>query len=156
MSAVFPGSKGRSKLKRQTACEDGGEGKTTSAKQLCEDLKGLSDLSTFEGYGPTQSRFIHGRYGCALVAFESRHRLNRFNQGTASYNQQIPSVEVAELRQALQVNCRHRALPLSSLPCLLQHRQLKQGQESDVSMRQMLDSGPENHSEGFVLTGRDL
>ena len=68
----------------------------------------------------------------------------------------IPSVEVAELRQAHQVNCRHRALPLSSLPCLLQHRQLKQGQESDVSMRQMLDSGPENHSEGFVLTGRDL
>lgn len=98
-------------MKKQTAepaYKDGREGKTT----LCEDLKVLSDPNISEVYGRTQSHFTHGRYWCAPVAFQSCHRLNRFNQGTANYNPQIPSVGVAELGEAHQVNCKHCSSPL--------------------------------------------
>lgn len=60
--------------------------------------------------------------------------------GTATYNHQIPSVEVAELRgSSSELQTPHFPISLASLSSTTQA--VKTGPESDVSLRQMLDSG---------------
>lgn len=78
----------------------------------------------------------------------------RVNKATANYNQQILSERLRvpslwkwlELREADEVNRKHRALPFLWIRYPLGERLLKRGQGSDVLLRQMLESVPETTS----------